>query len=186
MSEEHLRQLAWARQVGKKVHRAAGLARFDAWTIAIFGALTFLFGITDPPSAALGLIMCAVAFVEFRGCARLRALDSRAAKTLGINQLALAAALIAYALWRLHVEMNGPGPFAEAKAAVPEMASMLKGWDDFAQLLAKLVYLGIIAIALGAQGGMAVYYFTRRKHIDAYRAQVPSWILDLQRAGVTI
>jgi hypothetical protein len=186
MSEEHLRQLAWARQAGRKVHRAAGVARFDAWTIAIFGVLTFLFGITDPPSAALGLAMGAVAFVEFRGCARLRALDSRAARTLGINQLVLASALIAYALWRLHVEMNGPGPFAEYKAVDPGIADMLKPYEGWVLQITKLVYLGIIVIALCAQGGMAVYYFTRRKHIDAYRAQAPQWILDLQRAGVTI
>jgi len=186
MSEEHLRQLAWARQVGRKVNRAVRVARFDAWTIAIFAVLTFLFGITDPPSAALGLVMGVVAFVEFRGCARLRALDPRAARILGINQLVLAAALIAYALWRLHVEMSGPGPFAEYKTVDPAVADMLKPYEGLVLQVTKLVYLGIIAIALGAQGGMAVYYFTRRKHIDAYRAQVPSWILDLQRAGVTI
>jgi hypothetical protein len=31
------------------------------------------------------------------------------------------------------------------------------------------------------QGVNAIYYFTRRRHVEAYIAQTPEWIRDLQR-----
>ena len=37
--------------------------------------------------------------------------------------------------------------------------------------------------AQSAQGGTALYYFTREKHIRAYREQTPAWIVEFQQGG---
>jgi len=48
------------------------------------------------------------------------------------------------------------------------------------------LYGAMIAVALFAQGGLALFYFTRRKHIDAYLAKTPAWILAMQRGGIAL
>jgi hypothetical protein len=186
LSPEHLQQLAVARQAARKVRRAAAVASFDAWTIAIFAALSLVTSLTEPSGLLLCVGMIAVAVVEFRGAAALKRLDPDAARTLGFNQLALATMLILYALWRLHAEMSGPSPYAAYTAGDPDLAQMLGPVESLTRTIALAVYGAIIVVALFAQGGLAAYYFTRRQHIDAYLRQTPEWILAMQRAGVPL
>jgi hypothetical protein len=56
--------------------------------------------------------------------------------------------------------------------------------DSLARLLGVLVYGTLAAVAIFGQGGTALYYFTRRKHVEAYLRETPQWILDAQRAGM--
>src|SRR5690348_1421830 len=86
LSAEHLQQLAEARQSGRKVRRAIGVATFDGWTIGAFGFLTLLIGITDLTSILMGVGMAAIAWLELRGAARLRRLEAGAGRALGFNQ----------------------------------------------------------------------------------------------------
>ena len=46
------------------------------------------------------------------------------------------------------------------------------------------LYGSVIALSVIFQGGNALYYFTRRKHVEAYVAETPAWIRDLQ-SGTT-
>lgn len=186
VSEEHLRQLAAARAGGKKVRRAIAVAKFDGWSIGAFGALTLLCGLTDPTSIVLGLGMLAVAFVELRSVDALRRLDPRAARTLGMNQLALAALLILYSFWRIYTVSTRPGPYESIKAQDAMMARMLQPIEGLTKTISLAVYALLILIALFAQGGMALYYFSRVKHIQAYASKTPPWIVKLQQAGMGI
>jgi hypothetical protein len=186
LSEEHLRQLAAARKAVRKVRRAIKVASFDGWTVGVFGALTFLTGLTDPSGLLMGAGMGAVAFVELRAASRLRRLETGVTRTLGFNQLALATILIIYALWRLHAEMTGVSPYAAYKAADPQLGRMLQPIENLTHLIAMALYGAMIAVALFAQGGLALFYFTRRKHIDAYLAKTPAWILAMQRGGIAL
>jgi hypothetical protein len=186
LSEEHLRQLAAARKAARKLRRAIAVASFDGWTVGVFGALTFLTGLTDPSGLLMGLGMAAVAFVELRGASRLRRLETGVTRTLGFNQLALAGILIVYAVWRLHAEMSGVSPYAAYKAADPQLGRMLQPIENLTHLIAMALYGAMIAVALFAQGGLALFYFTRGKHIDAYLAKTPGWILAMQRGGIVL
>ena len=41
-----------------------------------------------------------------------------------------------------------------------------------------------MAVGVFGQGGLALYYATRAKLVRAYIEETPSWIVDMQRAGV--
>jgi hypothetical protein len=186
LSPEHHLQLAAARKACRKVRRAISVANFDGWTVGIFACFTLLTGFSDPTSIIMGLGMAAVACVELRSVSRLRRFDAAVTRTLAFNQIVLAAILTIYALWRLHAELSGGGAFAAYKATDPELAQALLPFDGLARTVSVILYGSIIAIAFFAQGGMALYYFTRGKHIDAYLAQTPPWIIDMQKAGITL
>jgi hypothetical protein len=186
LSEEHLRQLAAARKAARKLRRAIAVASFDGWTVGVFGALTLLTGLTDPSGLLMGAGMAAVAFVELRGAGRLRRLETGVTRTLGFNQLALAAIMIAYAVWRLHIEMSGVSPYQAYKSADPQLARMLQPIENLTHFIALVLYGAMIGVALFAQGGLALFYFTRGKHIDAYLAKTPAWIVAMQRGGVVL
>jgi hypothetical protein len=179
-------QFAAAHLAATKVRRAAGVATGDGWMIAVFGGLTFLFGLSgDLSGLLLGGAMCAIAFIEIEGAKRIRRLDPTVAKRLAYNQLALAAVLICYSLWSLHQASTG-GLSAELKAHEQELGAMGKEADDIVKLAYRILYFTLIAVAIFAQGGMALYYFSREKYIRRYVEQTPSWILEMQRNGTPL
>jgi len=186
LSEENLRELTAARTALRKINRAISVARFDGWTIGIFAALTFLLGITELTSIVLGLGLGVIAFVELAGATRLRRLDPQAARMLGLNQLALACMLIIYAVCRIHVELSGHGEFAAAAASDAALGQALQPYENLVRQLTMLFYGGLMAIAVFGQGGMALFYFKRRKHLQAYLDKTPAWIIAMQKAGVSL
>ena len=99
----------------RKVRRAIGVAKFDAWATAIFAGLTVL--VAGASFSWTGLIVgAAMAFIatqSFRGLHKLVRLDESGPRLLGYNQLLFAACLIIYASWNLYQYTVGPGPLAE-------------------------------------------------------------------------
>ena len=184
LTEAHLQQLAAARRAAKKLRRAAGVANFDGWTLAFFAGLTLLFGITSVDGWISGLVLAAMAFIELRGAARLRVLDPMAPRMLGLNQAALAGLIILYALWQIYQQSTGKSELAAAAAATdPQVAEMV---GPMVQQVTLVLYGGLIAVAICAQGGLALYYFTRARTLRLYREQTPQWILQMQESGVAM
>jgi len=186
LSPEHLRQLEEARTRAKKVRRCAAVATFDGWSVGVFGALTLLCGMFSVVGWVLGGGMIAIAYVELSTVARVKRLDPSAARTLGWNQIALASLLLGYAGWSLYNAIYGPDPLAATIAAAPETAQMLAGYSSLARMISAAVYVSLALVAIFAQGGTAFYYFTRAKHIRAYREQTPPWIVEIQRSGAAL
>ena len=183
LSAEHLRQMQDARVRAKKIRRCVALANFDGWSVGAFGALTLLFGVFTLTGWLLGGGMLAVAYVELNTVGSVKRLEPSAARRLGWNQLALAGLLLSYAGWSLYAAWFGPDPLASTIAAAPETAELLAPYSSLARLIRVAVYIALAAVAIFAQGGTALYYFTREKHIRAYREQTPSWIVELQQGG---
>ena len=184
LSEEQLRQLAGANLALRKIRRVVSIARFDGWTVAILAALTALFGLTNPLALAIALVMAGIGIIELRGARRLELLDPRAARTLGLNQLALGALLILYALGQIHAELTGTGVYDTLAAGDPHLAQLLKPVKELTHTITLAAYASLVLVALVAQGGLARYYFTRRKLIDAYLLTTPPWIAAVQRTGI--
>jgi hypothetical protein len=121
--------------------------------------------------------------VELRGAGRIRQLQSDAARVLGFNQLALGALLIAYGAWQIYGQLTGTGEYAQIAASDPQLAQMLAPVEDLTRMIVVGVYGGLIVVSLVAQGGLAMFYFTRGKYIRDYVRQTPAWIVNLQKAG---
>lgn len=185
LSEENLAQLAIARKNHRKISRAVSVARFDGWTLGIFGGLTLLAGITDISCLLIGLVLCACAFIELRGAAKLSRLDPTAIPMLTYNQLALATLLFIYAVWNLIGAYNGVGIAALADQD-PQVAQQLGSVEGITRSITVILYAGLIAVAIFGQGGMAYYYFTRRRPLQNYLEQTPPWIRSMQSAGMTL
>ena len=186
ISEDHLKQVIAAGEGLRKIRRVIAVARFDGISIAVFAGLTILLSFTSLPGLALGLAMGVVAFIELRAIPGLQRLNPQAARTLAINQIALATMLICYCLYRIRVELGGGGELAAISAGDPDVAKLLAPYEDSARLAALLIYGAVIAVAVFAQGGLAAYYFSRRRHIEDYVARTPAWVIALQRANGSI
>jgi hypothetical protein len=183
LSAEHLQQMQDARVRAKKIRRCIAVANFDGWSVGAFGALTLLFGVFTLTGWLLGGGMLAVAYIELSTVPSVKRLEPSSVRRLGRNQLALAALLLCYAGWSLYAAWFGPDPLAETIAAAPETAEMLAPYSSIARLISVAVYIALAGVAIFAQGGTALYYFTREKHIRAYREQTPSWIVEFQQGG---
>jgi len=183
LSAQHLQQMQDARVRAKKIRRCVAVANFDGWSVGAFGALTLLFGVFTLTGWLLGGGMLAIACVELSTVASVKRLEPSAARRLGWNQLALAGLLLGYAGWSLYAAWFGPDPLAATIAAAPETAELLAPYSSLARLISVAVYVALAAVAIFAQGGTALYYFTREKHIRAYREHTPSWIVEMQQGG---
>lgn len=84
----------------------------------------------------------------------------------------------------LATSLSGEGPFAAELRAKPELAAAIDNVEQFDQiyrLIMAAVYGMVIVLSVLFQGLNAFYYFSRRKHVEAYLQQTPEWVVDLQR-----
>jgi len=185
LSPQQIAELGEARQRGTKIRRAISVAKFDAWTIAIFAGLTFtgtFFG--SITAAILGIGMGAVAFVEFKGIDRLRRLDASVAKTLAINQCCLGGLLLLYAIYSVATAGAGMDELKGQLGSSPEVAGFMTSFDSLSRLITYLIYGSLALVAIFGQGGTALYYLSRKRYIEEYATRTPQWIIQAQRAGL--
>lgn len=175
-----LAELTRADQQSRKIRRAQRIAATDAWLMAIFASLTLLTGIFSLPTLLLGLAMALVAFNSFAGLRGLRRCDPAAPRRLGINQLLLAGAIAAYALYGMADATRHPHLLTQYTSSEPELAGLLEPYEHLAGVLTLIVYSAVIVITALAQGLTALYYFSREKHLRAYLASTPHWVLEVQ------
>jgi len=183
----HRRELADARDRAKTIRKAARVAAFNGWTTAAVAALSATFLLMDRSGLAIAMTLglSIVAFNEFRGRKRLLNFDPSAATLLGWNQLGLLAMIVAYCLWMLS------GSSADAAAALSsqmpsaserELLGMAGDLEGLYKTVTLAMYGGTIVLSLLFQGGNALYYFTRRRHVEDYIAETPGWVRDVQAA----
>jgi hypothetical protein len=184
LSTEQLRALADAHALFKPIGKAIKYAKFDGWTLAVFAILTCLCGISSPVALVIGATMGAIAWYELRQANRLLAGDVEAPKKLALNQLALASLLIVYALTNLTRGPDASG-VAEIKRQLGglDTGGMLEQVETLSDLIEKLVYGVLIAIAVLVQGGTALFYLSRKKYVQRYATDVPGWARAVARHG---
>ena len=182
---QHLEQIAEARLRGKKIRRAVTIATLSGWSLAIFAGITLLTGLFDPPTLMLGAGLGLAACIEVRGARDLRRLQVRAPKRLASNQVFLGASVAAYAGYNLWRAMFGPSPLS-AGANDPQVSEMLGSFDNLARGISALIYGAIMLVGVLVPGCTALYYASRRRHIEQFIAQSPPWIVELHRRGIGI
>jgi hypothetical protein len=132
--------------------------------------------------AATGL--CIIGVVEYKGYRRMRQADPTAARMLGMNQLALLALIVLYCLTQMVTFSSEQAKAAaispEVRSQLAALPSMAKAIDSGIDRLVPLATYGlyglIILLSAAFQGGMAAYYFTRRRHLEAFNTQTPPWV----------
>jgi hypothetical protein len=184
LTPEHLAELHRAQQRSRKVRRAAGIATVDAYISAFFTAITALSAAFSPSAILLAIPLAVITCNSFQGAKRLRALDLSAPRYLALNQLALAATLTIYALVSIYLASRGSPAFASAIAGEPALAPMLGDIQQLYWIISLAIYASLILGTMIAQGLAALYYASRRKHIEACIAATPPWILELQKQKV--
>lgn len=187
LTPENLHEIQLARQRLRKIRRAVSAARFEGYSVAISGALTFLFSIGDFGTMLAGAVLTAIGVVEIIAAGQLRRLDQRAPRIIGINQFILAILILLYALWSLHAESANPNKDLSdlSPSDVQAMNQMMGPTLDMEHSMMMLLYGSLIAAAV-FEAGMAWYYYSRESHLQEYLAETPEWITQMQRAGVSI
>ena len=191
LTDEHLDQLAQAKLRARKVHKAGGVAMFNGCVLAVFSGFSLLFaliglmfGEVDIIGLGMGAGLALLAWNEFRGRAMLRRFELDGCHVLGWNQLILMTMVTVYAAWMLAEAIWGPSPYDEAIAGESMLAGSLGSINELYKTISMAIYGALIAGTLIFQGINALYYFTRRKHVEAYLSETPQWVVELQRRGV--
>jgi hypothetical protein len=138
-------------------------------------------------------VLASCGYFELASGKLLRAYDPRAPVRLAVNQLVLLALVVGYAALKLHAAFSGQVSLSAELASHPELATVLSQVDDpnVTQALDSIdemyrwgivaVYSVLIGVALLLQGGIAAYYFSRRKYVIAFLANTPAWVIEFLR-----
>jgi hypothetical protein len=191
LSVAHRRELSAARDRAKTIRKAARVAGFNGWTTAAAAAFSAMFLLFDrsPAAIAITLGLSIVAYNEFRGRKRLLNFDPSAATMLGWNQLGLLAAIVIYCLWMLSgTSAEAVGAFSTQmdSATRKEMLNMVGDLEGLYKTASLALYGGVIVLSVLFQGGNALYYFTRRRHVEDFIAETPQWVRDVQGGSIPV
>ncbi len=160
----------------RPVLRAAKLAAFNGWTLAMFAVLSIVVGLFSLTSLVVGLCLGVLAWNELRGRTLVRALDPRGPALLWRNQLWLLGLIVAYCAWGVFRAWTEPLPELrqlEMAAGIPP------GLVLRLTLAAYAVVIVVTAVVLGL---LARYHHRRVAMLRAYLAETPAWIVDVQRS----
>jgi hypothetical protein len=176
------RELATASTGWRKLRRMAAYAAFDGWCLAIFGACTLVCGgYGSVPGLFVSLSLLATGVFEIRCVMQLRRLNPSAVLQLACNQMVVAAALIGYAAANIFQAHHGGGAPSQIEQVFLQLGGSPSDIHEQVTNASDLLYFGLIAFALLVQGGTALYYLSRRPHLQRYLAQTPGWIQQMQR-----
>lgn len=184
-SPEQMQAITIARRQARKISRAAAIAAFSGWTLAVFAVITILCGLFSIPAFLLGLGLAVVAWLELRGSRGLRVFDLAAPHRLGWNQIALGAMIVAYGGWGIFTALTGTSPYEAHLASGGPVAEALEPIDRLQRVATVLFYAAVIGFSILTQSGLSAYYFTRRRHVAAYLSSTPPWIVDMLRVAAS-
>jgi hypothetical protein len=181
-SADHRRELASARDRAKSIRKAARVASFNGWTTAFIAACSAPFALSDITTFAMTVVLAFVAFNEFRGRKRLLNFEPSGATLLGWNQVGLLAVIVAYSLWSLYTNTSDTSAVTAQLQSYGDLDSALGAKGTFEGLYKTItyaVYGGVIVLSILFQGGNALYYFSRRRHVEDFNAETPEWARDV-------
>ena len=165
--------LARAAELQRPLTRAAKIAHTNGSGYVVFGGLTIFIALFGPDFVALllGAAVTAVGLVERRAGTRLKNADPAAPRRLAINELCLLGAITVYAVLKLTLmrpdneeiyrTVGDALPGIDVKSATESMVTAFYGL--------------MIAIAVGYQGGLAIYFSRRQAAVARFNSEVPQW-----------
>jgi hypothetical protein len=172
----------------RPVRRAAKLARSSAITTLLIGAAAVLVTVLSPSLASAYITACviAVGLVELAAARRLRATDPTATRLLALNQLVFLGLITIYCVWQMATmspaDLKNMIMSPEFRAQAQQIPGLLEPYDSPIDAHGTLIICGfyglVIVLSIAFQGGMALYYHTRQKFVEAFLRQ-PTWVRSL-------
>jgi len=176
-------------QLFKPIRRAMGIASFDAFAAGMLAILALPFAIFSIWSALAVVVLATVACVELRGRILLARLNPIAARWLGWNQVFFLSMICVYCAASIAQVLLYPPDLATLKDLQQYMPAGYQNIDFASGLqILTIVLYGLVALTSSVYIGLvALYYFTRRKHILRFVEDAPAWVVALYRmdAGAT-
>lgn len=162
------------------IRAAARVAFFSAASMIAIGALSLIFSIWPFSffDTAVSIALLVLGYGEFRGSVRMKRADPSAPWFLCRNQLiliAFVAVICPFVVYRMIPDID------EAFTTNPELNQLLdeKAMHTTALHYAPLVVAGMVALVALSQGGLALYYLTRKRRIREYKEATPQWVQDV-------
>ena len=156
----------------KSLGRVLWISALDGWSISLFAGLCTLISLLmgEWIGVTVGALVTTAGVIELRGRRRLLTGDAG-----GITLLVRAQMMILAVIWLYAFENLLAFDEAAMMAAItPEMRNALSqagvSVEDFRPLLKPVyytLYLTVIAVTLLFQGGLALYYHSRRGKVAA-------------------
>jgi hypothetical protein len=193
ISEPQRQALQDAETAARRFAFAPKLATWNGVSMLLGAALSLLLAVFDHALLLSAAVLGVCGWVELSAGKKLREYDPTAPLRLALNQIVMMALVVGYSLLKLKAAWSGQASLAAELAQHPELAAVIEQLDDpsVAEAIDSLghmyrwgvvaVYSALIAIALIVQGGAAAYYWSRRKHLLAFLASTPDWVLDFMR-----
>jgi hypothetical protein len=193
ISEPQKQALYAAEAAARRFAFAPKLATWNGIGMLLGAALSLVLAAFDHALLLSAGVLGVCGWVELSAGKKLREYDPQAPLRLALNQLVLLALVLGYALLKLMAALTGHASLASEIAQHPELAAVLAQVDDpsvtealdsFGEMYrwgVVGVYSVLIAIAVVVQGGAAAYYWSRRKHLRAFLASTPAWVVELMR-----
>ena len=182
------KELALIRQAAvrrRKVQRAAAVARSSAVATLVIGFLALPLVVVSPSLSGVVVMagVIAVGVREWMGQEKMRRAEAGAARHLGWNQVALLGVITFYCLLEM-AAISAEEMKTAAMSAKEQLAALLPGMtvemdrriETLVPYLVYGFYTLVILVSAAFQGGMALYYFTRRKHVEAFNRETPEWV----------
>jgi hypothetical protein len=183
LSTEHFQELSRADDRAKVIRKAARVASFNGWTTMIIAVLSAPFALFSVAGFLVTGVLALVAYTEFRGRNLLNNFKPKAATLLGWNQLVFLVMIVVYCGWMMYTGINESDTALSEFTSNPELSELLGSPEQVTglyELLVYAVYGSVIFLSVIFQGLTALYYFSRRKHVEAYVRTTPEWIRKIQ------
>lgn len=145
---------------------------------AIFGGLSLVFALSgwDMIGLILGAVLLGVGLYERAQSKRLLQADTAAPLRLASGELVLLGAITLYGVLGLTVL---PGPSDLLQQQLGSTQGLGLDVQKIANSISTIWYTTAIAISLLYQGGMALYFRSRRPDVTRYLKEVPVWAREL-------
>ena len=172
-------QIANLQQTGdsyRVISKTAAVANFSGITTLIIALGSASFTAFDPGIAGVlaTVILAAVGTVELVGRKKLLRGDASATRILAFNQLAFLAAIIIYCCMQMAMFSLS----SLTKEIPPELGPIDPSTQQLIRQLWNGFYILLIFLSLVFQGGLALYYHRKAKHVDRFRS-AQDWEKDL-------
>ena len=186
LDQSHYDSIREATARRRPVLNAARTAFLSAVTILVIGGAAMLMAMLSLSvlTYALAAVVFVVGLMELRGARMMRRAEAPAAAFLARNQMIFLGLILLYCAWQIvHFSMAGvEGSLLspEVQRQLSQLGEMRELVDEQLQFWGALVtygFYGLLAVlSILFQGGLALYYFTRKAHIERYNRNTPPWV----------